>query len=65
MVIVSQRGALLRLVEDVEMLDGEAVVTPAVPSLDAARWENSTWQIGHGYASHWNHWTAVGCRRKN
>ncbi len=39
----------MRLVEDVEMLEGEAVVTPAVPSLHAVRWENSTWQIGHGY----------------
>ncbi len=31
------------------MLEGDAVVTPAVPSLDAGRWESSEWQIGHGY----------------
>jgi glycosyltransferase involved in cell wall biosynthesis len=43
-----QAGGLVRLVEDVEQLDGQAVVTPAVPALDAQRWENALWSLGHG-----------------
>lgn len=41
--------ALLRLVEDVEALNGDAIVTPALPHLDPVRWLNSRSQIGHGY----------------
>jgi GT2 family glycosyltransferase len=41
-------GAVARLVEDVEHLRGEAIVTPAVAALDVDRWRN-TGQIGHGY----------------
>lgn len=44
-----ERGAVRRLVEDVEDLNGEAVMTPAVPALDEKRWKNAAGQVGHGY----------------
>ena len=43
-------GAIQRLVEDVELLEGNAIVTPAVPGLETGRWLNSRSQVGHGYA---------------
>jgi GT2 family glycosyltransferase len=42
-------GAIQRLVEDIEQLKGEAIVTPAIAALDVPRWKNSASQIGHGY----------------
>ncbi|MGH3870846.1 MAG: glycosyltransferase [Pseudonocardiaceae bacterium] len=42
-------NAILQLVRDVEDLNGEAIVTPAVPSLDTEEWKNDTDLIGHGY----------------
>ena len=44
-----ERGAIRRLVEDVEETGGEAIITPKIPALDAARWQNSAEQTGHGY----------------
>jgi GT2 family glycosyltransferase len=44
-----EQGAIARLVADVEELDGQAVVTPRIPALDAERWQNSPSQVGHGY----------------
>jgi glycosyltransferase involved in cell wall biosynthesis len=44
-----EEGAVRRLVEDVELLDGEAIVTPAIPALDVGRWRNNPRQVGHGY----------------
>ena len=45
-----EAGAVERLVEDVEELDGEAVMSPAIANLDVASWENDPDQVGHGYA---------------
>ncbi|HUY88538.1 MAG TPA: glycosyltransferase [Pirellulales bacterium] len=42
-------GAIQRLVEDIEQLKGEAIVTPAIAALDVPRWKNAASQIGHGY----------------
>lgn len=42
-------NALAALVDDVDDLDGRAVVTPAVCGLDADAWENRHAQVGHGY----------------
>lgn len=42
-------NAILQLVRDVEDLNGEAIVTPAVPSLDTEEWKNDADTIGHGY----------------
>jgi len=42
-------GAIARLVEDVERTGGEALITPKIPALDAARWENEAQRSGHGY----------------
>jgi GT2 family glycosyltransferase len=42
-------GAIARLVDDVEQTGGDAVITPKIPALDVARWENATRQSGHGY----------------
>lgn len=44
-----ERGAVARLVDDVERLHGRAVITPAVPALDVQRWRNKLSQVGHGY----------------
>jgi GT2 family glycosyltransferase len=44
-----ERDAVRRLVEDVELLDGAAVVTPRVASLDTHRWETDLDQAGNGY----------------
>jgi GT2 family glycosyltransferase len=41
--------AIERLVNNVEDLDGEAIVMPRVPALDCNRWENNPLQVGHGY----------------
>lgn len=42
-------GAILRLVEGIEQLQGKAILTPAVPHLDSVNWLNSRKQVGHGY----------------
>jgi glycosyltransferase involved in cell wall biosynthesis len=42
-------NAILQLVRNVDDLNGEAIVTPAVPSLDTAEWKNDTDVVGHGY----------------
>jgi GT2 family glycosyltransferase len=42
--------ALRQLIDDVEATHGEAIITPAVPHLDASTWTNSRSQIGHGYS---------------
>lgn len=42
-------GAIARLVEGVEALDGQAIVTPRVAALDPERWQNNPGQIGYGY----------------
>jgi GT2 family glycosyltransferase/NifU-like protein involved in Fe-S cluster formation len=42
-------GALTRLVEGVEAAGGRAILTPAVPALDAERWVNQMHQVGQGY----------------
>jgi len=42
-------GAIRRLVEDVEHLEGRAIVTPSVPALCTKTWTNKSAQVGHGY----------------
>lgn len=42
-------GALECLVEDVEKLQGQAIITPAVAPLDTEQWANQLNQLGHGY----------------
>lgn len=42
-------GAIRHLVEGVEQLQGQAILTPAVAALDVERWKSSPRQIGHGY----------------
>ena len=41
-------GAIARLVNDVERLNGNAIVTPSVPELNVRRWQNSTSRIAFG-----------------
>ncbi len=41
-------GAVERLIQDVEELEGQAVVTPAVPALDVKSWELRS-PIGYGF----------------
>lgn len=42
-------GAIERLVENVELLEGQAVVTPKIPALCPKSWRNEATQVGHGY----------------
>lgn len=42
-------GALQRLVEDVELANGEAIVTPAIPSLEERTWKPELDRVGYGY----------------
>lgn len=42
-------GSIQRLIGDVEATGGRAVVTPAIPSLDVATWENMHHVKGNGY----------------
>ncbi len=44
-----EHGAITRLVEDVEQLDGQAIVTPKIVRLDCGCWMNQPAQGGHGY----------------
>ncbi len=37
------------MIEDVEKLDGKAIVTPAVPHLEVDSWTNRTYQVGHTF----------------
>ena len=43
-------GAIQRLIEDVERLKGEAIITPTVTGLCVTRWKSSDHQQGHGYS---------------
>jgi glycosyltransferase involved in cell wall biosynthesis len=45
-----ERGALQRLVRDIEETEGQAVITPRVAALDVQSWQNVLTQVGHGYA---------------
>jgi len=45
-----ERGAIRKLVERIEDIDGQGIVVPAIPALDAERWQNSRRQVGQGYA---------------
>lgn len=42
-------GAIARLVQDVEELEGRAIVTPCVPALDCDTWETSSELVGYGF----------------
>jgi len=42
-------GALQRLVEDVELANGEAIVTPAIASLEVRTWTPMLDHVGYGY----------------
>jgi GT2 family glycosyltransferase len=44
-----EAGALARLVEGVEELEGKAVLTPAIANLDVANWRSDPDQVGYGY----------------
>lgn len=44
-----ERGAILRLVRDLESFAGEAILTPAITDLDISSWRNVPDIIGHGY----------------
>jgi glycosyltransferase involved in cell wall biosynthesis len=41
--------AIPRLVQDVEEVEGLAIITPAVAALEVKRWKNDFSQVGHGY----------------
>ena len=41
--------AIHQLVNDVERLEGKAIVTPSVPALDVKRWASSDRKVGNGY----------------
>jgi glycosyltransferase involved in cell wall biosynthesis len=43
-------GAIKRLIEDVQELEGQAIVTPAVPALDVTTWKSDRNQVGNGYS---------------
>ena len=43
-------GAIERLVEDVERLKGDAIITPTVTGLCVTRWKTLDHQQGHGYS---------------
>ncbi len=42
-------GALRRLVDDVQAVDGQAVITPAIAPLNCGSWRSDAAQAGHGY----------------
>lgn len=42
-------NAIERLVEGVEQLQGQAILTPTVAALNVERWSTSSGQLGHGY----------------
>jgi GT2 family glycosyltransferase len=44
-----EKWAVVRLVNDVEDSEGQAIFTPRVAALDCARWENSRRFVGFGY----------------
>jgi GT2 family glycosyltransferase len=44
-----ERGAIARLVKDVEERAGNAIFIPRIPALDCAAWKNSKLQVGHGF----------------
>jgi glycosyltransferase involved in cell wall biosynthesis len=44
-----EQGAIRRLVEDVEHLQGSAIVTPRVGTLDTGHWRTDVSAVGHGY----------------
>lgn len=44
-----ERWAIVRLVNDVEDCDGQAIVTPRVAALDPEAWESSKDEVGYGF----------------
>lgn len=42
-------GALERLVADIERLQGQAIIMPAIAPLDTEQWVNRQTDLGHGY----------------
>ena len=42
-----ERGAIRRLITDVEETQGEAIITPKIPALDVARWRSRLQVIGY------------------
>jgi len=42
-------GSIQRLIGDIEATKGQAVITPAIPALDVATWENMHHLKGNGY----------------
>jgi GT2 family glycosyltransferase len=44
-----EHQAIARLIEDVELLEGAAIVTPEIPALDTEHWTNNCCQSGNGY----------------
>jgi GT2 family glycosyltransferase len=44
-----ESGAIFRLLQTVEKLGGDAIVTPRVPILDVERWENLRGRSGYGF----------------
>jgi len=53
-------GAIARLVEDVEELDGRAIITPAVSVLNTDTWENQT-SVGNGFWLELTHFQCGWC----
>ena len=45
-----ESGAVERLVDDVERLNGTAIITPAILKLDVGRWKAHQHPPGHGYS---------------
>lgn len=44
-----EKWAIVRLVNDVEDFDGQAIITPRVPALSGETWQNSDTLLGFGY----------------
>ena len=59
---IPSAGAIRRLVEDVELLDGNAIVTPAIPSLRTACCAATRRKWATASAWGWKNSTAAGCR---
>ena len=56
-----QSGAIGRLVDDVERLNGTAIITPAILKLDVGRWRLTNIRPVTVIPSSWNGSTAAGC----
>ncbi len=44
-----EAGAIRQLVEDIELCDGQAILTPRIPHLDWVTWENKKFLVGCGF----------------